>query len=517
MNDIRRLRLVPLWGLLIAVIAESCSMGLVGLSGWFIAGSAVAGATAYSTFSYLAPSGGVRGLALSRIATHYTSRVVLHSAALHRISAARLAFYDRTAEDSSAHGHWSGQALDRVMADADTEGMALIQATTPMTVTACLTAGGCLAVAIAGYPAVAVVVAVAAALCATLATVTARGRTDPGTTRATLRTELAAAVDAWPEMASLGATDQLRQRTWQLLAAYDNQQLRRTAATARALGGTRAVSAITLLLTVLLAEAHGADVTTLVFLALLVVGVAANAERLVAAAEARALARTAAERLSSTGSAATGSHPNAPFIRGTYDHRGLTVTGDRVPDAPTRQGRRIEVTVPAGRTLLVTGASGSGKTTLLEAVAAALHQTSGTRGQPTVTSVSADDHVFTGTVATNIRLADPRASDDEIEALLAAMGLDRGGLTPGTKVGVGGRDLSGGEQRRLHLARALAARPDVLLVDEPTTGLDAGTAARVLAALRRRLPDAVLVLAMHEPPAPLEPPAPPWITVSLDT
>ncbi|MET8079189.1 ATP-binding cassette domain-containing protein [Streptomyces sp. NPDC005303] len=367
MNDTRRLRLVPLWGLLIAVLAESCSIGLVGLSGWFIAGSAVAGATAYSTFSYLAPSGGVGGRALSGIATHYTSRVVLHSAALHRTGAARLAFYDRAAEDSSAHRQWSGQALDRVMADADTEGMALIQATTPMTVTACLTAGGCLAVAIVGYPAVAVVVA--AAFCAILATVTARGRTDPGTTRATLRTELA--------------------------AAYDNQQVRRTAATARALGATRAVSAITLLLTVLLAEAHGADVTTLVFLALLVTGVAANAERLVAAAEARALARTAAERLSSTDSAAIGSHLNALSIQGTYGHRGLTVTGGRVPAAPARQGRRIEVTVPAGQTLLVTGASGSGKTTLLEAVAAALHQTSSTCGQPTVTSVSADDHVFT--------------------------------------------------------------------------------------------------------------------------
>src|SRR5947209_15242030 len=152
---------LPLWliGLTLAVLAETCSMGLLGLSGWFIASSAVAGASAYSTFSYLAPSGGVRAFALGRIVANYASRVVLHSAALRQISAARLRFYDRTAAEPSTHGTWSGQSLDRVMADADTKGMALIQATGPMIVAAAMTAGGCLAVVLAGYPLVAVVLA----------------------------------------------------------------------------------------------------------------------------------------------------------------------------------------------------------------------------------------------------------------------------------------------------------------------------------------------------------------------
>src|ERR1700730_16466479 len=84
-------------GLLLAVAAESCAVGLVGLSGWFIASSAVAGARADSVCSYLARSAGVRAFALGRIVTNYASRVVLHAAALRRMSAARLGFYDRVA------------------------------------------------------------------------------------------------------------------------------------------------------------------------------------------------------------------------------------------------------------------------------------------------------------------------------------------------------------------------------------------------------------------------------------
>jgi hypothetical protein len=149
--DRGRITLVAAAGLVLAVLAEACSVGLLGLSGWFIASSAVAGATAYSLFSLMDPSGGVRAFAVGRIVTNYFGRDVLHSAALRRITAARLRFYDRAAARPSTHGAWSGQLLDRVMADADAEGMALIQATTPMVTACAMTAGGCLVFALAGY------------------------------------------------------------------------------------------------------------------------------------------------------------------------------------------------------------------------------------------------------------------------------------------------------------------------------------------------------------------------------
>jgi ATP-binding cassette subfamily C protein CydC len=180
-----RTTLVPLAGLSLAVVAEACSAGLLGLSGWFIASSAAAGAGTYGLFSILNPSGGVRAFALARMVANYASRVGQHSAALRRIGAARLDFYDRAAADPGTHGTWPGQSLDRVMADADTSGMALIQATTPMAAAAAMTAGGCLVIALAGYPLTAGIVAAAAAMCAVLAAATAQpmdnaGRAKPG-------------------------------------------------------------------------------------------------------------------------------------------------------------------------------------------------------------------------------------------------------------------------------------------------------------------------------------------------
>jgi ATP-binding cassette, subfamily C, bacterial CydC len=181
---------------------------------------------------------------------------------------------------------------------------------------------------------------------------------------------------------------------------------------------------------------------------------------------------------------------------------------------PGRPARHLGFTVTAGQTLVVTGASGSGKTTLLNAIAAALGQPGKHPG--TVTSVLADDYLFTGTVASNIRLASPLSSDRDIDDLLAALLLDRGGIRPATPAGAGGRGLSGGEQRRLHIARALATSPDVLLIDEPVTSLDAVTASQALAAARQRLPRAVLILAMHALPADTSVLGPDWTAMPLD-
>jgi ATP-binding cassette, subfamily C, bacterial CydC len=179
---------------------------------------------------------------------------------------------------------------------------------------------------------------------------------------------------------------------------------------------------------------------------------------------------------------------------------------------PIIQG--FSLTVAAGETVAITGPSGVGKSTLLLAVAA-LHPVSAgsiTLGsldafawkesalRRAVTLLPQRSVVMSGTVAAALRLADPDASDDALWTVLDAVQLAqtlrvRGGL--GAVIAARGERFSGGEVRRLTLARALLRRPDLLLLDEPTEGLDEATAQAVLQGIRKILPRTAILVAAH--------------------
>ncbi|MGW3645423.1 ATP-binding cassette domain-containing protein [Streptomyces sp. NPDC000878] len=500
-----RARSLAAGGLVLAVVAELSSVGLLGLSGWFISACAVAGAATVSSFSYIAPSGGVRAFALARVAGNYSKRLVLHAAALRRVATARAGLFDRAAgaDRAQADGLWSGELLDRSMADADSAGMALIEVTTPVAVTTALTAGTVLAVAVSMSVVPAAVLAAGVVVMAVIAHRT------PGTareveqhTRKALRAELVTAVDAWTELASLGAAEQLAART---TARFTRLDIAREVSGRRRHRTTLATGLIgTATLTATAAAGSAPDAPTFVFVALLSLGVLVQAEQLATATEARATAKAAHHRL--TASAPNSASDTAvPEMRSWSTEDGIGFAGYPLPPMALRPGRVLGATVPRGAMLVVTGRSGSGKSTLLRALASSLRQaTEGRDGRPAVVAVAADDHLFTGSLGSNWRLADAALTDDEIDERLAELRLNDSGLTATTPVGPGGRQLSGGELRRVYLGRALARHPHVLIVDEPTTGLDDRTARHVLGILTN-LPDTTVVLALHDIPACIEP------------
>jgi ABC-type transport system involved in cytochrome bd biosynthesis fused ATPase/permease subunit len=113
-----------------------------------------------------------------------------------------------------------------------------------------------------------------------------------------------------------------------------------------------------------------------------------------------------------------------------------------------------------------------------------------------LTLVEADSGFLSGTIEDNLRLSRPEATGAELDQALRVVVLS-GFVQHSTQVGPGGSFLSGGQRRRLALAQAYLRHPRLMLLDEPTEGLDDAGALQILANLRAALPGTTIVAAIH--------------------
>ena len=176
--------------------------------------------------------------------------------------------------------------------------------------------------------------------------------------------------------------------------------------------------------------------------------------------------------------------------------------------APVFSG--VDAVAEPGRWLAVTGPSGSGKSTLLSVLLGFLPVAAGHVG---VTGRAAwcpqEAHLFDSTIRGNLLLGKPgtideaQQADAELLDVLASVGLisllERLPAGLDTRIGPGGAFLSGGERQRLAVARTLMTGAEVILLDEPTAHLDAGSARAMLADLRQGLHERTVVLVTHNP------------------
>ena len=188
----------------------------------------------------------------------------------------------------------------------------------------------------------------------------------------------------------------------------------------------------------------------------------------------------------------------------------------RYPGAHRPVLRGVSLELEPGQTLALTGATGSGKTTLLQLVPRLADPASGRitldgtdiRAMPLgvlrarVGCAFEEATLFSASVRENVSLGAPGATESEIEQALAAAqagfahdlpwGLD-------TRIGEQGMTLSGGQRQRIALARAILARPSVLVLDDPLSALDVHTEEKVSRALRQVLAGTTALVVAHRP------------------
>jgi ATP-binding cassette subfamily C protein CydC len=160
----------------------------------------------------------------------------------------------------------------------------------------------------------------------------------------------------------------------------------------------------------------------------------------------------------------------------------------------------VDLDLPAGRKVAVVGPSGAGKSTLLGVLAGTVVPVAGTvpdTGWRVAGGVLADGYVFHATMRENLTLGRPGMGDERLLAALGTAGLPSDPEDLDLVLGEDGARFSGGQRQRLLLARALLAPPPVLLLDEPTEGLDPAAADAVLGQVLAAVPGHTVVLVTH--------------------
>ncbi|MBG2803395.1 heme ABC transporter ATP-binding protein/permease CydC [Proteus sp. WDL240414] len=521
----RRHWFMLLLGIILAILTLLASIGLLTLSGWFLAGTSLAGFAGIYSFNYMLPAAGVRGAAIFRTAGRYFERLVSHDATFRVLSHLRVFTFKKILPLSPGGiaRFRQGELLNRLVADVETLDHLYIRVISPiiaafvviMTIMFGLglidarlanTLGGIMLTLLIVLPFVFYYAGKPIG----------RDLTD---LRGQYRTVLTSMLQGQAELTVFGALPRFRQNLAQLEAKW----LRRQAQQANLTGLSQSLMIL----------ASGLTATLILWLAADGIDNSFMPEALIAlftfcalaAFESLAPVTVAFQHLGQVMTSATRiSHlieqkPDVTFPEkgGETNNRATLTMRDicfTYPAQPMQVINHVDLTIEAGQHIALLGKTGCGKSTLLQLINRAFDPTHGTISLNNLPIADYDEatlrsmmsvvpqrvHVFSHTLRENLLMAKEQATDEELKHVLQQVGL--GQLLENDEglnawMGDGGRQLSGGEQRRLGLARALLHNAPLVLLDEPTEGLDADTEQQILALLHQHCQGKAVLMITH--------------------
>ncbi len=511
-------------GMLLAFLTLLASIGLLTLSGWFLSAAAVAGLTiARETFNYMLPGAFVRGFAMGRTAGRWGERVVSHNATFKLLTDLRIFFFEKLAPmiPGRVSNLRDADILNRLVADIDAMDHVYLRLISPVTVgvfgiagitgllcwfdlTLGLTLGSVLLILLLVWPVL-------------FYKLGKRNGAELTQNKADMRIATMDWLQGYSELTIFGAESRYRE------AIYTAQQklLTNQKVNASFSGLAQALLLLangwTLVLMLWLAADGVNGQTPDPMVALMVFATMASFELLMPIAGAfqhLGQTLTSARRLNEV----ILSEPEVQFPTERTTHTGhFSVEFDNVAfqytDDEKRALENVSITVPAGEKLAIVGQTGSGKSTLIQLLCrywdtnqgeiriagTPLKEWSESDLRSSISVVSQRVDILNGSLRDNLLMAKPEATDEELYEILERVGLKKLLEAPGldTWLGDGGRQLSGGEKRRIGISRALLHNAPILLLDEPTEGLDKQTEQQIMSLFKSHFTGKTVIFITH--------------------
>lgn len=511
-------------GMLLAFLTLFASIGLLTLSGWFLSAAAIAGLTiARETFNYMLPGAFVRGFAMGRTAGRWGERVVSHNATFKLLTDLRIFFFQKLAPliPGRVSNLRDADLLNRLVADIDAMDHVYLRLISPVTVgvlgISALTAFLCWF-----YPAIGLTLG---AILLTLLLVWPvlfyklgqRNGAELTQHKADLRIATLDWLQGYSELTLFGAENRYREAILRAQQKLLVNQLANAHFSGLAQALLMLANGWTLVLVIWLAADGVAGNQPDPMIALVAFATMASFELLMPIAGAfqhLGQTLTSARRLNDIILA----EPEVQFPTASTQHSGqfdieFSDVTFHYPDSSQDVLRDVNLHIPAGHRVAIVGQTGSGKSTLMQLLSrywdpqqgsvsiAGTHLTAWNESElrQTISVVSQRVDVLNGTLRDNLAMANPSANDQQLAHALTQVGLhtllDDLGLD--AWLGDGGRQLSGGEKRRIGIARALLHNGSILLLDEPTEGLDKQTEQQILALFQQHFAHKTVLFITH--------------------